>query len=82
MSENLKPILIDTRLKIAWLRSLSIASSIILSGNDLPSKAQCESVALYLIEITSFIATELEEDISKKVMDLYRVDQDQGMNHE
>lgn len=82
MCNTLKPILIDARLRTAWLKSLSIASNIILSGNELPSKIQCESIGLYLIEIMTFIATELEEDISEKVMDLYRADKDQGKTHE
>lgn len=75
MCNALKPILIDARQKTAWLKSLSVASSIILSGGELPSTVQRESVGLYLLDVMAFIAGDLEEGLSEKVMDSYRADQ-------
>ena len=82
MCNNLKPILIDTHQKIAWIKSLSLASSTILSGSELPSKVQCESVGLYLIDIMNYIATEIEEELSGKVVNLYSADHNTGGNHD
>lgn len=75
MCNALKPILIDAHQKTAWLKSLSVASSIILSGGELPSTVQRESVGLYLLDVMAFIAADLEEVLSEKVMDSYRIGQ-------
>ncbi|SEN35918.1 hypothetical protein [Nitrosomonas marina] len=82
MCNNLNPILIDTHLKVAWLKSLSVASSIILSGGELPSEVQRESVGLYLLDIMNFIATEVEEELSEKVVALYSANHKTGGGHE
>lgn len=79
MCNTLKPVLIDAHLKVAWLRSLSIASSIILSGGELPSEIERDSVGLYLLDVMTFIATDLEENMSDKVVDLYRAGQGEGL---
>ena len=82
MCNTLKPILIDAHQKITWLRSLSVASSTILSDGELPSRVERESIGLYLLDIMNFIATGLEEDLSGKVVGLHSADQQNGGNHE
>lgn len=46
---------------------------------ELPSEIERDSVGLYLLDVMTFIATDLEENMSDKVVDLYRAGQGEGL---